>query len=315
LPLTLMSARLLVCQVGQSVYGFLSDEVEKILTAQNGEVETVSGHRMFHWQQEARPIPLHQMSRLFGYGTALPTCQENRGVSFPVLAGDTSPLLLIRTQSGLLGLEVDRIIGEQELVIRPMGTAIAPPNYVYGCSVLGDGQLILVINSGALASQGTSQRLNTALETEAEQTIVSEQGMQNGLARSISKTPHCVLVVDDSITVRQTLALTLEGAGYRVLQAQDGLEAIAQVHQHNDIQLITCDVEMPRLNGFEFLMRYNQELSAVQSPVVMLTSRSNEKHQQLAAQLGASAYITKPFAEPMLLETIAGLIAKKGVKS
>ncbi|MGV0027299.1 hybrid sensor histidine kinase/response regulator [Phormidesmis priestleyi] len=314
LPLTLMSARLLVCQVGQSVYGFLSDEVEKILTVQNGEIETVSGHRMFHWHQEARPIPLHQLSRLFSYGAFLPTKQESRGVSFPVLAGDISPLLLIRDQSGLFGLEVDRIIGEQELVIRPMATAIASPSYIYGCSVLGDGQLILVINGSALARQQTSQRLNAALETEAEQTIGPDRGMPD-FARSTPETPQCVLVVDDSMTVRQTLALTLEGAGYRVLQAQDGLEAIAQVQQHHEIQLITCDVEMPRLNGFEFLMRYNQEPFAVRSPVVMLTSRSNEKHQQLAAQLGASAYLTKPYAEPVLLETIAGLIAQKGVKS
>jgi two-component system, chemotaxis family, sensor histidine kinase and response regulator PixL len=313
LPLTLMSARLLVCQVGQGVYGILSDEVEKILTSQSGQIETVAGRRMFHWQQEARPILLHSLSRLVNYGTSLlPSGQENRGVSFPVLAGDISPLLLIRQQGELFGLEVDRIIGEQELVIRPMGTAIAPPSYIYGCSVLGDGQLILVINSGALASQGTSQGLNTAIETVWTD---PDRRMPNELVRSSPETPQCVLVVDDSVTVRQTLALTLEGAGYRVLQAQDGLEAIAQVQQHREIQLITCDVEMPRLNGFEFLMRYTQEPSAAQSPVVMLTSRSNEKHQQLAAQLGASAYMTKPYAEPMLLETIAGLIAKKGVKS
>jgi chemotaxis protein histidine kinase CheA/ActR/RegA family two-component response regulator len=313
LPLTLMSARLLVCQVGQSMYGFLSGEVEKILTAQNGEIETVSGHRMFHWSQEARPIPLYPLSRLVNYSPSLLPSGQERGVSFPVLAGDISPLLLIRDQGRLFGLEVERIIGEQELVIRPMGTAIAPPRYIYGCSVLGDGQLILVINGSALANQGT-KGLKAALEREAEQPTVPDRGMPES-ARSVPETPQCVLVVDDSVTVRQTLALTLEEAGYRVLQAQDGLEAIAQVQQHNNIQLITCDVEMPRLNGFEFLMRYNQEPLTVRSPVIMLTSRSNEKHQQLAGQLGASAYLTKPYAEPVLLKTIAELIAQKGVES
>ncbi|KAM3093340.1 response regulator [Phormidesmis sp. 146-12] len=313
LPLTLMSARLLVCQVGQGVYGFLSDEVEKVLTTQSGEIETISGHRLFHWSQAARPIPLYPLSQLVNYGSSLLPSERDREVSFPVLAGDISPLLLIRQQGELLGLEVDRIIGEQELVIRPMGTAIAPPSYIYGCSVLGDGQLILAINGGALSSQGRSPRSNAAIETEIERSIIPDQVPE--LARSTPETPQCVLVVDDSITVRQTLALTLEGAGYRVLQAQDGLEAIAQVQQHQEIQLITCDVEMPRLNGFEFLMRYNQESSTVQSPVVMLTSRSNEKHQQLAAQLGASAYLTKPYTEPVLLDTIAGLIAEKDVKS
>jgi CheY-like chemotaxis protein len=119
-----------------------------------------------------------------------------------------------------------------------------------------------------------------------------------------------VLVIDDSITVRQMLALTLAGAGYQVVQAQDGLDAIAQLQKHSDVQFITCDVEMPRLNGFEFLMRHSQETGA--APVVMLTSRSNEKHQQLAQQLGAAGYMTKPFSEEKLLKLAEDMIAKRG---
>lgn len=323
LPLTLISARLLVCQVGQEVYGFLSDEVEKILASQSRQVETVAGHRVFHWQQEegAHPVPIYQLAQLLSYKAALPLANDTtRGLSFPVL-DDISPLLLIQGQSGVVAIEVDRIIGEQELVIRPMGTAIAPPSYVYGCSILGDGRLMLVVDGAALASRGldagvaleaSTARKSQSTHSEAYAKL-PEALAPTATAKSVPLT-HCILVVDDSITVRQSLALTLESANYRVLQAQDGLEAIAQIQQHKDVQLITCDVEMPRLNGFEFLARYDQEVSS-QVPVVMLTSRTSEKHQQLAMQLGASAYLTKPYVEQTLLKTIEDLIVEKAVET
>ena len=200
-----------------------------------------------------------------------------------------------------------------------MGTAIAPPNYVYGCSILGDGQLMLVIDGVMLVQQPS----NTAPSVDGQDDInLAPDSAISGTSdsppiespRSAASVQPTVLVIDDSVTVRQMLTFTLQSAGYRVLHAQDGLDAIAQLEQHPDIHLITCDVEMPRLNGFEFLMRYRQEPTLVQVPVVMLTSRSNEKHQQLAMQLGASAYLTKPYVEQVLLEKAAELIAKKEVK-
>ncbi len=321
LPLTLMSARLLVCQAGETVYALLSDEVEKILAPQVGQAETVAGKRVLHWNRGGteQPIPLYTLSHLVHYATACPsTLKDTLQNKFSsVLTADAAPILLIRRQAGLIGVEVDRILGEQELVIQPMGTAIAPPPYVYGCSILGDGQLMLVIDGVMLVQQGSNMTpsvdeqddINLASETASDASIPPVES-----ARSAAPVQKTILVVDDSVTVRQMLTLTLQSAGYRVLQAQDGLEAIAQLQKHPALHLITCDVEMPRLNGFEFLMRYRQEPALVQVPVVMLTSRSNEKHQQLAMQLGATAYLTKPYVEEMLLEKASELIAKKEVK-
>ncbi len=321
LPLTLMSARLLICQAGPAVYALLSDEIEKILAPQLGQVETIAGKRVLHWNQSGteQPIPLYSLSQLVDYTTPSSTARSTLDNSFAaVLTADAAPILLLQRPTGLIGIEVDRILGEQELVIQPMGTAIAPPSYIYGCSILGDGQLMLVIDGVALVQQ--SSNLAPAfneVQPTATTYLASELALLGTsdlppvavpqLAASVQPT---VLVVDDSMTVRQMLTLTLQSAGYRVLHAQDGLEAIAQLQQHPNIHLITCDVEMPRLNGFEFLMRYQQDPTFVRVPVVMLTSRSNEKHQQLAMQLGATAYLTKPYAEQMLLEMAAELIAK-----
>ncbi|MBW4538518.1 MAG: hybrid sensor histidine kinase/response regulator [Myxacorys chilensis ATA2-1-KO14] len=317
LPLTLMSARLLVCQVGQAVYGFLSDEVERIVAPNAEQLEVVGSTRVFHWQQgeEECSAPVHRISQLVSYTTRL-TVPESPQNSIQEIGTVSTPLLLVRRQGEWVGLEVERIIGEQELVIRPMGTALTPPPYIYGCSVLGDGRLILVIDGVTLVQQTLLARKellgvsSKVLLTEKDELHAADLPPEIEPEVPV-QTAGCVLVVDDSITVRQALTFTFQEAGYNVIQAQDGLDAIAQLQQNPNIQLITCDVEMPRLNGFEFLMRYTQQSKLKQVPVIMLTSRSNQKHQQLAVQLGASAYMTKPFSEDALLSLVSNLIRKE----
>jgi two-component system, chemotaxis family, sensor histidine kinase and response regulator PixL len=325
LPLTLMTARLLVCQMGHAVYAFLSDEIEKILIPQTNQIETMGGQSVFHWQrgQEEYPVPIYPLGDLVNYNTALPE-QIKHEISLKAthnllpVAADPS-LLLMRWKEGFFGISVEQILGEQELVIRPISRAIAMPNYIYGCSILADGQLTLVIDGKTLVNR--IGRTVVSPNRQAPQPIEISQPEVEPLdliAPPIFVEPppvpavkpalaaKQVLVIDDSVTVRQTLSLTLKKAGYKVLQAQDGLDAIAQLQQHSDIQLITCDLEMPRLNGFEFLMRYKKEFTKT-APVTMLTSRSSEKHRQLALQLGASAYLTKPYTEHELLSTLSNL--------
>ncbi len=119
-----------------------------------------------------------------------------------------------------------------------------------------------------------------------------------------------VLVVDDSAMMRRTLAITLRKVGYRVIQARDGLEAIELLQQNSQVELIVSDLEMPNLNGFEFLnqLRQNPDLAGI--PVVMLTSRSNDKHRQLATHLGAAAYMTKPYIEQEFLAVLKEITAQ-----
>ncbi|MDY6805556.1 MAG: response regulator, partial [Cyanobacteriota bacterium] len=115
----------------------------------------------------------------------------------------------------------------------------------------------------------------------------------------------CILVVDDSATLRKTIVSTLTRAGYQVIQAGNGAEALAKLHQHPNIDLIISDVEMPEMDGFQFLDRRRQEPSLAEIPVVMLTACRSDKHQQLAFALGATAYLTKPCSQPDLLATVS----------
>ncbi len=306
LPLTLISARLLVCQVGQSIVGLLSDEVERIMSEDADEIETLQNRRILHLPQ-ARTIPVHTLSDLMSYTTWVAQRDAHRPqetISNAPTLIEPQPselqkalIVLLHGKTNPIALSVDRILAEQELIVRPISRTIAAPNYVYGCSLLGDGRMMLVIDGAAIVEAVPTQPGTPIPPFQVEHSL---------------PTAKTVLVVDDSITVRQSLALTLENAGYVVLQACDGQDAINILrHAVSDslsIQLITCDIEMPRLNGFEFLMQYAQDPKLPRVPVIMLTSRTQEKHQQLAMQLGASSYLTKPFVESTLLQTVEQFI-------
>jgi chemotaxis family two-component system sensor histidine kinase/response regulator PixL len=240
-----------------------------------------------------------------------------------------NPILLLRSNDQILGLEIDQIIGEQELVVRPLGQAIAPPKYVYGCSSLANGNLILVIDGTLLPSVGEMQAsidymalpsaasLNKkALQMSGE--IITSQALLaaskstkspqitsgNQAKPLVGKSAKVVLVVDDAISLRQTISLTLQKYGYQVVQAQNGVEALEKLQHHPKVDLVISDLEMPRMNGFELLSNIRQTTNLAHVPVVVLTSRSAEKHRQLAEALGANAYLTKPYLEHEFLSKV-----------
>jgi chemotaxis family two-component system sensor histidine kinase/response regulator PixL len=237
-----------------------------------------------------------------------------------------NPVLILKRNQSILALEVDQIIGEQELVIRPLGNTIAPPKYVYGCSSLANGNLILVIDATLVVDskemQATLEVMSLPSNSPSNQLALpmSEEYIPStplltkspevpliSSAELTAKSPKVVLVVDDAISLRQTLTLTLQKCGYQVLQAQNGVEALEQLQLHPEIKVIVSDLEMPRMNGFELLSHVRQNPNHAKIPVVVLTSRSAEKHRQLAQELGASAYFTKPYLEHEFISTVDSL--------
>ncbi len=289
IPFTPNVAKVLVCQAKTQVYAFLADTIEQIVLPQADRIKHWQGQKVFHWQQGAteQMVPWSKLSDLIDYTNPLPEALIPSGLQ------QTGPILLISQGEEILGLEVDEVIGEQELVIRPVSSIMMPPPYVEGCCILADGRLTLMIDISSLLSQAQP----------------AAQGNVKMIAAAAPPTTLTqVLVVDDSITLRQNISLVLQKAGYQTIQARDGGEAILQIQQHPAVKLIVCDVEMPGMNGFEFLSYRSQSPALSHIPVVMLTSRSAEKHRQIALELGASSYLTKPYLDWELLDTVAGLI-------
>ncbi|MEA5536286.1 hybrid sensor histidine kinase/response regulator [Crocosphaera sp. XPORK-15E] len=311
LPLTLTIAKLLVCLINNEGHGqtsavaLPSDSIEEIIMPEPEQIKKSGNQRFLSWQRQI--IPIYPLSHLLDYRCTFPdgfTSKALQGISTPHDWG--LPLLILRQGEQLYALEVNRLVTEQELVIKPFGKAMASPAYTYGCTILGDGTLIPVINGSTLMEQ----TLDPIHSDNKASGIVLDLGEPKSSVPAKMVQNHTVLVVDDSAALRRTLALTLQKAGYRVLQARDGRDALDQLQQSSAINLVICDVEMPNMNGFEFLGQRRRDPELMKIPVAMLTSRSSEKHRQLATHLGASAYFTKPYIEQQFLETVKNMITQ-----
>jgi two-component system, chemotaxis family, sensor histidine kinase and response regulator PixL len=310
LPLTLTIAKLVICLVGSTPLALPADSIEEILNPQPGQVQQSGTQRYLNWREQI--IPTYRLADLLSYSCPLPESSPSKALSTISLPKDWAlPMLVLRQEQQTFALEVDRLVTEQELVIKPFGLAIAPPSYAYGCTILGDGSLVPVIDGAALLALSLNQSTTATLITEEYEPMPALQPQQIIPAKkppviNTAQRPT-VLIIDDSATLRRTAAISLERAGFRVMQARDGREAIDQL-QHTMVQIIVCDIEMPNMNGFEFLSLRRKDAKLTAIPVVMLTSRSNEKHRWLANQLGASAYFTKPYLEQEFITTLKDMI-------
>ncbi|MEO1209377.1 MAG: response regulator, partial [Cyanobacteria bacterium J06638_20] len=295
IPLTLSISKLLLTWTGSSLAAIPSDSIEEIVTPSPNDLKTSGEQHFLHWREQV--IPVHPLQDLIPFNCTLPTVAANLSLnSVPTPEEWTAPLLILRQGNQPFALQVDRLITEQELVVKPFSTTLTAPTYLYGCTILGDGSAVPVIDAVTLLLHRQGNK-PTAIAPPVE--IAT---------RSIQTTPT-ILIVDDAATMRQMLTLTLKKAGYQVIQARDGREALEQLHQHPQIRLVICDIEMPAMNGFEFLTHRRQNPTLLNIPVIMLTSRSGEKHRKLALHLGATHYFTKPYIEQQFLANIQATLA------
>ncbi len=296
IPLTLTIAQLMICQVGNSVYAFPADSIQKIIVPTPAQIATHDNQSVFQWHDLT--IPIYNLADLLTYSVPVPerTISNTLKSSAHNPADWLPPLFLIRRGDRLVALQIDRMITEQELTIKPFGTSITPASYNYGCTILGDGAIVPVLDPHTLI----------------QELVEDPQRPQLTLSIPVANFMQSILVVDDSVTTRQSLCLSLEKFGYRAIPAKDGQDALQILRQKaSEIKLVICDVEMPNMNGFEFLNVYRLDPTLSHIPVVMLTSRSNDKHRQFAAHLGAVDYFIKPYIEQDLLAAIGKLVDLK----
>lgn len=207
-------------------------------------------------------------------------------------------LLVVQMGQQWHAIQIERSWGEQEVAVRRVEGFIPMPLGFGNCTILGDGRVVPLVNVPELLRWIHSHDSNG--QTATALPLLSP-------LIPIDRKPT-VLVVDDSINVRRFLALTLEKAGYRVEQAKDGQEALDKLKNGLRVQGVLCDIEMPRLDGYGFLGKLKADPQFQQVPVAMLTSRSGDKHRQLALQLGAIAYFSKPYNEQELLEQLDAMV-------
>jgi chemotaxis family two-component system sensor histidine kinase/response regulator PixL len=314
IPFSMTTDKLMLVQAGGVIYALLQDGIEKIVIPSAQQIKEFEGKQFLHWRtdEDQLMVNIQKLAGLMYYNGAVLSTNNLQNFPDNSEAGMVkNPIILLRRHHGMVGIEVDQIIGEQELVIRPLGSSITPPKYVYGCSSLANGNLILIIDGTLLIDtkemQATLDVMSLPMAPAANQQALPETvatHTHKQLTANVSgnsQSPKVILVVDDAISLRQTLCLTLQKSGYQVLQAQNGMEALEQLHLHPEIEVIISDLEMPRMNGFELLSHIRQNPDFAKKPV---TSRSADKHRQLAYELGANSYLTKPYLEHEFLATV-----------
>ncbi|MGL5793338.1 MAG: hybrid sensor histidine kinase/response regulator, partial [Waterburya sp.] len=311
IPLTLTIAKLMLTKAAGMTYAILIDAIERIILPTSKEVQIFEGQKVLHWhtKDDVEMIPVRQLSSMIEYPRTISKLQSSE-------SSLNNPILLLRRQNSYVGLEVDEILGEQELVIRPLGSAIIPPRYVYGCSVLKDSTLTLVIDGTVLLkdsqyrSNAMSQRAflgGTSLQALPSASVYNTQQ----LPAATSIIPQTLLVVDDSTSLRRTIAMSLEKVSKQVLQADNGINALTELKKSGEVQLVVCDLEMPLMNGFQFLKAAKNDPNYSDLPIIILTSRDSDKHRKMALELGAAAYLVKPCPEQELISTINQVMQAK----
>jgi chemosensory pili system protein ChpA (sensor histidine kinase/response regulator) len=302
LPLTLSICKALFCICDRTRIAFPMDGVEDTLNIPSKNIQQdADGESFIVWREIILPFkPLkdilvfnRQLSRGNIYGT-----KKN---------DDMISVIVIRSGNTMIALQVDQVLSEQEIVIKQFEGPAPKPSGVAGATVLGDGMImpiadvleIIDIFQGKMSKHigGNWQQTNSP----SVNTI------------SADKVETTVLIVDDSITVRELLSLTFSKAGYRVEQARDGQEAWDKLRSGLHCDIVFCDIEMPRCDGLELLSRMQKDGSFSNLPIAMLTSRGADKHRQMALQLGASGYFTKPYLEEALLEAASRMLKGENV--
>jgi chemotaxis family two-component system sensor histidine kinase/response regulator PixL len=307
LPLMLTITKLVICAASSATLALSVEHIEEILTPKSDQTREYGNQRFLFWQQQI--IPVYRLTDLLDYRCPLPETVASKALlSVASPRNWAAPMLVFRKDQQVFALEVDQVITEQELVIKPFSTTIASPSYTYGCTILADGSLVPVIDAIALLATVVSPATSPTTESEVPPSPRLSAALPMAATPLKTVQSPTILVVDDAATLRRSLAISLERAGFRVVQARDGQEAIDQLQQRSSIRLVICDLEMPNMNGFEFLNYRRQNSQLAEIPVAILTSRSNEKHRWLATQLGATAYFTKPYLEQDFLDAIADLV-------
>ncbi|MBK7765807.1 MAG: response regulator [Sulfuritalea sp.] len=282
LPLTLAVTQAVLVTAGNRRYAIPSSMIEQ---ATENKPDVAAGiRRTGTTEWLGNRYPYHYLSELLGEKGATPPPARRHWI------------LLIKGGTERVALEVDGLTGNQEVVVKALGPQLARVSGLAGATVLGNGEVALIINPVALAARAVERGSNPPAAVLAAPAQVQAAA--------------AVMVVDDSLTVRAVSGRLLARHGYHVLTAKDGVDALEQLGEViPDAMLL--DIEMPRMDGFDLArnMRADQRLKHI--PIIMITSRTAEKHRQHAAEIGVDHFLGKPYDEDQLLECLRECIGKK----
>lgn len=291
LPLTLLISTALMVRVGDQQYALPLPSIREILVPPAGAIDNISG------------TPVLQL----GAGEAIEVKSLAQLLGAEPLAHDgPTPVVVIRTAKGVLGLEVDGLLGLHEIVIKTLGSLRLFQGSCYsGATIDPEGRVILVIDPANLL--GAPERMQAVSGTAVMQDVLRLE-MGDEAADAVKGDDAGLLLIDDSLSVRKFIGRMLEGAGYKVQTASDGEEGLRKASA-SSFRLIITDLEMPKMNGYELIQALRDRPETKATPIIVMTTRAGDKHRQMAQSLGVSSYITKPVEERALIREISQFVS------
>ena len=284
LPFTLAITQALIVRTGEEVYALPLPTVEGVARIPRGEIENLLSQSEPSYLYGEQAYKFRHLGMYLG-GQAAKLPEEDTAV----------PVILVRAGEYSAALLVDEMLASREVVVKAVGPQLAGIRGVSGATILGDGRIILILDINALVRTGAPVvELKKAAPTPTD-------------------TRPLALVVDDSITVRRVTERFLQRNGMRVATAKDGLDAISVMHDHKP-DVILLDIEMPRMDGYEFASHVRNDARVSDVPIIMITSRVGDKHRAKAIELGVNDYVGKPYQDSQLLEAIRRQLEDRGIE-
>ena len=282
LPLTLISVHAILVRLRKQTIAISNRGIEQILCPGDGELKRNNDSYTYHLKDEV--FTAYDIETLLHQ----PSDQRNDD-------REERAVFILRDETGhQYAITVEHVIANQDLIVKQLGAYIPDIIGIEGATILGDGSIAPVLDLPGLIRTISRKDIDPLIE---QQLLVSETVDEN----------LTVLIVDDSLSARRSLDEFIKDLGYDTRMARDGIEAI-DIIETNKPDIILVDLEMPRMNGLELTSHLRSKENTRDIPVIMITSRSTEKHRDMADAAGVNSYLTKPFSEDELLENIQNLL-------
>ncbi len=283
LPLTLAVSQVVLASAGKARFAVPSSSVEQLLQLKPQALAAAYAQRAIEWQGSR--IPLFFLGTLVEMPEIRPLAQHH------------SPVLVLRSGHQRIALHCDEVTRNQEVVVKSVGPQVARVRGITGATVLGNGDIVLIVNPVAFAQVAAGEVLDRVVQAPA-------------IATGAEELPPVVMVVDDSVTVRKVTQRLLAREGYQVMLAKDGVDALRQLEEATpDVMLL--DIEMPRMDGFDLARHLRADERFRELPIVMISSRTADKHRNHAISLGVDVFLGKPYGEGELLAQVAAFSSKR----
>ena len=292
LPFTLAVTQAILVRIGEATFAIPMTSVQGVarvnpedLTAMLAEDEP-----SFSYGKEAYGI--HDLAELLGLPPGLPAEDEQQ------------PLLLTRAGDLRAAIRIDAVLGSREIVVKSVGPQISSVPGLLGATIMGDGSVLIILDLAPLVRHGMIRREQRLAEgLSAVQVPVVEEVQVRPL----------VMVVDDSITMRKVTGRVLERHEYEVSTAKDGVDALEKLHERVP-DLMLLDIEMPRMDGYELATHMKADPRLRDVPIIMITSRTGDKHRQRAFDIGVDRYVGKPYQEAELLLQMSEVLEQRAME-